>query len=147
MALNVAQFALVYALLHGSLEYAYARIQAPKFVAMADGLLLQTATTNKPPQPRVTAYAVLGYLCYLLPTFFLIALPIYRGEVRDLGTALLRALAYGVAVYGVFNLTNLWLFPGVYSPSLALADFAYGTGSLLLLTAAMMAVMRSYAKK
>lgn len=115
---------VAYALVHGSMEAAYAAVQFPKIKKMVSGIAAGGSARS-----RNAGWAIAAYAVYLLCTFYVVVLPIATRHVSTLPEALTLAAAYGAAVYGVFNATNMFLFPG-YGRELALVDFLYGIASL-----------------
>lgn len=124
--LQLSQF-LVYIFVHAILEALYARSQLSSFKKMVLSIQGPVQTNNR------TVYAIAGYAIYFVATFVLIIQPILNGQVQTIGHVLQNSIAYGGAVYGVFNATNLYLFKN-YSTKIAFIDFVYGVASLTALS-------------
>lgn len=75
--------------------------------------------------------AALAYAALLVPWHFLVLRPMRTGLSQQ--QVLARALLLGVAVYGVYNATNLLLFDA-WDPAVALMDTCWGISVLVLVS-------------
>jgi uncharacterized membrane protein len=127
-AAQVAIVAALYVLVHAALEAGYVLLCGRAYMKMVERVQCGASNTR-----RVRyLYAVLAYVVFFAATFYVLVLPTLLARKWWYGAVL--GAAYGAAVYGVFNLTNLFLFRH-YDLRIACVDMAYGVASLALIGA------------
>lgn len=116
----------LYLALHSACEALYLWLNGSKYQSMVLSLMKDPGA----PEHR-WAYALLAYVAFFAATYLIVFRPAYlkRASLRE---ALLTAVLFGAAVYGVYNLTNMFLMRG-YDAKIAAIDIGYGVASMALL--------------
>ena len=117
---------LVYLIAHAIIESAYIFTYGPAYASMVRGLLKNPTTP-----PNQLLYAVLAYIPFFIATYIIVVKPAYYYK-RSLKESILIAVLFGAAVYGVYNLTNMFIMKG-YNVTIAVRDMLYGVFSMVAL--------------
>ena len=118
-----------YVVLHAAMEAAYLSLAGPGYARMLDAL-----AKHKNPQKNYWI-AALAYVAFFAATFYIVVFPaaILR-RTRSILESTLTGFFFGLAVYGVYNLTNLFAFGAAqYDAWRCAVDVAYGVLSLALI--------------
>lgn len=112
--------------LHSACEALYLWLNGERYQSMVKSLLKDPGV----PEHR-WAFAMLAYAALFTATYVIVFRPAYLGRV-SLRESMITAVLFGAAVYGVYNLTNLFLMRG-YIVQVAATDIFYGAASMALL--------------
>lgn len=117
-----------YLLLHSALEATYYLVFGKAFVKMIDSMS-EAKHVRRGVGAKVAAAA--SYALLFGSTYYFVVKPIVERKVGggSWGAAIHGAL-FGMAIYGIFNLTNLFLFGERYLLGAALVDVMYGVVSI-----------------
>ncbi len=110
---------VIYALTHAAMEIPYIMTYGQDYLRMMRGIAKDPgAPENK------NVYALAAYAIFCVATYVLIFKETMQSQ-HSLSYSLLRAALFGAAVYGVFDLTNLFAFKE-YNIGMAIKDLVYG---------------------
>ena len=113
---------VAFALIYGALEFAYIKSTASFYGRNVRAVQGSDMVID-------LGAAALAYLVLFVTVYFLVVRPIFRATspraMPPLKDVLLTAAMTGLAVYGVYNLTNKATFKR-YATAVAIADTAWG---------------------
>lgn len=113
-----------YVLVHGFMEMVYAMAYGKRYLAM-----LQSLQPIRDRNIQVW-YGAVSYAVLFITTFYVIVLQVYKSK-KSLAESMVLGGMFGLCVYGVYNLTNMFAFSR-YGTREAMSDTAYGVLSIAI---------------
>lgn len=121
---------IAYVLFYGALEMLYLKFMAPIYQRNFEVVQGSGRNPNIQQRPYThLGWAVVAYIALFISVYRFVVRPIFIASTKRMMPTLYanaaNATLLAIAIYGVYNLTNLATLRG-YSPSIAALDTAWG---------------------